>query len=117
MHDRRRAIKVDDITLMSILLYCEHDGTICPKCQAKIEVFQAVVRAAIVVFRSTAGGKLHAGRIWKTACPHGVSPNYPTHAWWCDACWGALEDALAHPFVRVDMKGVRDADLRGGEGR
>jgi len=30
-------------------------------------------------------------------CPHGNRPSYPTHAWWCDGCFGALEDALLSP--------------------
>ena len=28
-------------------------------------------------------------------CPHGIKPSYPTHAWWCDECFGDLEAALA----------------------
>ena len=28
-------------------------------------------------------------------CPHGNAPYYPAHGKWCDACWQALEDALA----------------------
>ena len=28
-------------------------------------------------------------------CPHGNSPHYPTHPWWCDECFGRLDDALS----------------------
>ena len=57
----------------------------------------AVVRAAEVIFKptNTKQGTVVGGRIIKAECPHGISPNYPTHAWWCDECWGALEAALA----------------------
>jgi hypothetical protein len=29
------------------------------------------------------------------SCPHGNTPMYPSHAWWCDKCWGELDDALS----------------------
>ena len=29
------------------------------------------------------------------ACPHGNSPLFPAHAWWCDSCWFEMRDALA----------------------
>lgn len=28
-------------------------------------------------------------------CPHGNGTKYPTHAWFCDECWQALEAAIA----------------------
>jgi hypothetical protein len=31
---------------------------------------------------------------WNEPCPHGIIPAYPTHAWWCDGCFGELETAL-----------------------
>ena len=31
----------------------------------------------------------------QTSCPHGNGVSFPTHAWFCDDCFGALEDALA----------------------
>jgi hypothetical protein len=30
----------------------------------------------------------------RQSCPHGNAPCYPTHGWWCDACFEALELAL-----------------------
>ena len=27
-------------------------------------------------------------------CPHGISPQYPAHGWWCDDCFFELEAAL-----------------------
>ena len=27
-------------------------------------------------------------------CPHGNTPTYPAHAWWCDDCFGGLQVAL-----------------------
>jgi len=30
----------------------------------------------------------------KCVCPHGDSGRYPSHAWWCDDCFGELGAAL-----------------------
>ena len=38
-------------------------------------------------------------------CPHGNRPSYPTHAWWCDGCFGALEDALLSPQAAEPQEG------------
>ena len=29
------------------------------------------------------------------SCPHGNTPFYPAHGWWCGDCCTALEDAIA----------------------
>ena len=39
-----------------------------------------------------------------TTCPHGNLPKYPTHAWWCDSCWGNLEDALTAMGIEREIR-------------
>ena len=53
-----------------------------------------VEAAARIIFDATV---IAPGR----KCPHGIAPSYPTHAWWCDDCFGRLEAAL----------GVQDAPM------
>jgi|SRR3990167_3524206 len=42
-------------------------------------------------------------------CPHGNSASYPAHGWWCDACFEALEQALAPDFVARAEAQYREA--------
>ena len=42
-------------------------------------------------------------------CPHEISPRYPTHAWWCDNCFGEIESSLqAHEERIENSDGVSD---------
>ena len=44
-------------------------------------------------------------------CPHGHSPRYPTHAIWCDECWGELQEALAWVMPEALPKNEREVEL------
>ena len=49
-------------------------------------------RIASIIFLVSAGSDFRGKR--SEPCPHGNYPSYPTHAWWCDDCFGQLEDAI-----------------------
>ena len=51
-----------------------------------IQALERVAKAAKVI--------CEVSKYPRGVCPHGVCPKYPTHAWWCDECWGELDDAL-----------------------
>lgn len=54
----------------------------------------AVVRGAV--------GAGPRGKRWEdSSCPHGMTPFYPTNAWWCDECWTALYDAVFYDKILV----------------
>ena len=62
--------------------------TIAEEAAAELAAMREVIEAARVIF--------NVSNIYthKEPCPHGNFPSYPTHAWWCDDCFGALHDAL-----------------------
>ena len=58
------------------------------ECQQQRDGLREVEAAARIIFDVTVAAP-------NKTCPHGISPSYPTHAWWCDDCFGRLETALA----------------------
>lgn len=50
--------------------------------------------AAAIVRGARAGGSRRGQYYEHFLCPHGNLPSYPTHALWCDDCFGSLEAAI-----------------------
>ena len=47
-------------------------------------------------------------------CPHKIWPQYPTHAWWCDECFGRLQFALEIlEFTEKRLRHMEEADTEG----
>jgi len=42
-------------------------------------------------------------------CPHGNIPFYPSHAWWCDKCFGNLENAIGN--LDIYKENIKNNDL------
>lgn len=59
--------------------------------KAELARKDAVIEASKIIYKVTS---LAFSRSLMLECPHGISPQYPTHAWWCDKCWGKLKDTL-----------------------
>ena len=56
-----------------------------------IRALEEVAEAASIIHNVAS----NAGRRAKSVeCPHGYIPSYPSHAWWCDACFQRLESAF-----------------------
>lgn len=64
---------------------------------AALSADNAALGAENAALSRAAGTILRCSKYPLDTCPHGNRPSYPSHAWWCDACFGALEDALLSP--------------------
>lgn len=62
-----------------------------------LEALERVEKAAKTIFDLTKFPH-------KTMCPHGTIPHYPTSPWWCDDCWGELEDALTAMEIEREVR-------------
>ena len=82
----------EQINRITDLLYkCQQEKLVAledlAECQQQRDRLAEVEAAARIIFDATV---IAPGR----KCPHGIAPSYPTHAWWCDDCFGRLEAAL-----------------------
>ena len=77
---------------------CGLEDCDCAYTIGKLSIELATLRwlAAAVVRGAIAAGSRGRKR-GHVACPHGTTPFYPTHAWWCDKCFGSLELAVSLP--------------------
>lgn len=67
----------------------------------KLSIELATIRwlAAAVVRGAKAGSGFRSEYLEHGACPHETIPYYPTHALWCDLCFGSLELAVSLPVM------------------
>ncbi len=65
-----------------------------------LETERAQVRWLVAAVVRGALGAGPRGSKWADgSCPHGTTPHYPTHAWWCDDCWAALHDLIKYNMI------------------
>ena len=81
---------------------CGQGDCDCGHTIEKLEIERGQMRwlVAAVVRGAVAAGP--RGEKWADgSCPHGTTPYYPIHAWWCDECWTALYDAVLYEGILV----------------
>ena len=55
-----------------------------------VDKLERVAKISAQIYRVTSLASLTK----QVSCPHGIRPEFPTHAWWCDDCWNELKEAL-----------------------
>ncbi len=82
---------------------CGLEDCDCGHTIEKLETERAQMRwlVASVVRGARAGAGFRKEYHERHSCPHGTTPYYPTHAWWCDECWAALYDAIFYNEILI----------------
>ena len=71
--------------------------TIWEAMQHYLEALERVEKAAKIILDITKFPR-------KTTCPHGNCPGPWISAWWCDDCWGYLEDTLTAMEIEREIR-------------
>ena len=80
---------------------CGLEDCDCGHTIEKLEAERTQMRWLVAAVVRGAVGAGPRGSKWAdgSSCPHGTTPYYPTHAWWCDDCWTALWDAIYYDKI------------------